>query len=195
MSQPAAIGLGTGELPAGYVFHCADFSRTISVHNGAEETVLMDSKEHWRGRVMVDSLRGLSERQLTIVYMRIELRMGVSQIAKDLHLPLELVETEDFLARQHVTSYMRARVVSLADVPDEDEELPGAGVQSASAAGDPSSSMRRACIMLSFRSHANRAVPVESSRSSSKDRLRQSRRLFRRRCWDSYPRSGCRLPR
>ena len=89
----------------------------------------MDSKEHWRGRVIVDSLRGLSERQLTIVYMRIELRMGVSQIAKDLHLPLEVVETEDFLARQHVTSYMRARGVSLADVPDEDEELPGARVQ------------------------------------------------------------------
>lgn len=89
----------------------------------------MDSKDHWRSRVMVDSLGGLSERQLTIVYMRIRLRKAVAQIASELHLPLAVVQREEFVAHQHVTSYLRARGVSLDDVPDEDEVLTRARVQ------------------------------------------------------------------
>jgi hypothetical protein len=98
---------------------------------GAEESGAfgMDSKDHWRSRVMVDSLRGLSERQLTIVYMRIRLRKDVAQIASELHLPLEVVQREELVAHQHVKSYLRARGVSLDDVPDEDEVLTRARVQ------------------------------------------------------------------
>lgn len=55
--------------------------------------------------------------------------MALPQIAGDLNLPIEVVETDDFLARQHVKSYMRARGVSLDDLPDEERELPGVQVQ------------------------------------------------------------------
>jgi len=95
-----------------HVFHCADFSSSIDVIRWEQKrqgAVHMDSKEHWRTSVIADSLHGLSERQLTIVYMQLELKKGLPQIAAELELPIGVVEMENFLARQHVRSYLKAR--------------------------------------------------------------------------------------
>lgn len=77
----------------------------------------MDIMERKCNHLIVDALRSLSSRQLTITYLQIEQRMNVCEIARKLHLPLEVVETEDFLARRHLISYLRARGVPLDDVP------------------------------------------------------------------------------
>lgn len=81
--------------------------------------VLMDIIERKCSHLMADALRSLSGRQLAIAYLQIEKRMNLLEIASKLHLPLDVVETEDFRARRHVISYLRARGVSLEDVPTQ----------------------------------------------------------------------------
>ena len=83
--------------------------------------------ERKRNRLMVNTLRDLSDRQLTIAYLQIEKGMTVSEIASELQLPLEEVEVENFLARHHVISYLTTRGMCIGDVPDE--ELSGAVMQ------------------------------------------------------------------
>lgn len=76
----------------------------------------MDIMERKCTHLMGDALRSHSGRQLAIAYLQIEKRMNVFEIARKLHLPLDVVETEDFLARRHVISYLRARGASFDDV-------------------------------------------------------------------------------
>lgn len=80
----------------------------------------MDIMDHKRSGLMVDALRGLSDRQLTIAYLQIEERMDASEIARKLQLPVEEVEMENFLARHHVISYLANRGVRLDDIADEE---------------------------------------------------------------------------